>query len=154
MRLCSSFVCVLFFCFFLENLLQSSVEESWPTDTNLNRVSVIQFQDQTKPDEEDDETAAERRVRLCVYACVPIACWNRFLGVVQCTKGNFGSCFVLNQQGLQRRATPHPSELKVMKNVIEARRNEAYTAKPDEDPDSPDNEVCICMNAFKPHRKV
>ncbi|XP_053089264.1 protein scribble homolog isoform X21 [Pangasianodon hypophthalmus] len=88
----------------LENLLQSSVDESWPTDTNLNRVSVIQFQDQTKADEEDDETAAERR------------------------------------QGLQRRATPHPSELKVMKNVIEARRNEAYTAKPDEDLDSPDTD--------------
>ncbi|MCJ8731765.1 hypothetical protein PDJAM_G00203210 [Pangasius djambal] len=87
----------------LENLLQSSVDESWPTDTNLNRVSVIQFQDQTKADEEDDETAAERR-------------------------------------GLQRRATPHPSELKVMKNVIEARRNEAYTAKPDEDLDSPDTD--------------
>ncbi|XP_058250443.1 protein scribble homolog isoform X5 [Hemibagrus wyckioides] len=87
----------------LENLLQSSVDESWPTDTNLNRVSVIQFQDQTKADEEDDETAAERK-------------------------------------GLQRRATPHPSELKVMKNVIEARRNEAYTAKPDDDLDSPDTE--------------
>ncbi|XP_027025169.2 protein scribble homolog isoform X26 [Tachysurus fulvidraco] len=87
----------------LENLLQSSVDESWPTDTNLNRVSVIQFQDQTKTDEEDDETAAERK-------------------------------------GLQRRATPHPSELKVMKNVIEARRNEAYTARPDDDLDSPDTE--------------
>lgn len=47
----------------------------------------------------------------------------------------------MNQQGLQRRATPHPSELKVMKNVIEARRNEAYTAKPDEDLESPDSEV-------------
>lgn len=55
-------------CFraFLENLLQNSVDESWPTDTNLNRVSVIQFQDQTKADEEDDESAAEKRVRLCV----------------------------------------------------------------------------------------
>lgn len=68
-----------------------------------------------------------------------------FLCVVQCSQGNFGYCFVLNQQGLQRRATPHPSELKVMKNVIEARRNEAYTAKPDEELDSPDTEVCICM---------
>lgn len=28
-----------------------------------------------------------------------------------------------------------------MKNVIEARRNEAYTAKPDEDLESPDSEV-------------
>uniref|UniRef100_A0A3B1J3G6 Protein scribble homolog n=1 Tax=Astyanax mexicanus TaxID=7994 RepID=A0A3B1J3G6_ASTMX len=86
----------------LENLLQSSVDESWPTDTNLNRVSVIQFQEEAKPEEEDEESA-ERR-------------------------------------GLQRRATPHPSELKVMKNVIEARRNEAYTSKPDDDLDSPDRE--------------
>lgn len=88
----------------LENLLDRSVDETWPTDTNLNRVSVIQFRDDSKHEEEDEETAAERR------------------------------------QGLQRRATPHPSELKVMKNVIEARRNEAYTAKPDEDLESPDSE--------------
>ncbi|XP_037234666.1 protein scribble homolog isoform X3 [Falco rusticolus] len=69
----------------LENLLQNSVEESW-TDTNLNRVSVIQFLDEPKVDDEE-ESGAERR-------------------------------------GLQRRATPHPSELKVMKKVIEVRRNE------------------------------
>ncbi|XP_077085274.1 protein scribble homolog isoform X2 [Siphateles boraxobius] len=87
----------------LENLLDRTVDETWPTDTNLNRVSVIQFRDDSKHEEEDEETAAERR-------------------------------------GLQRRATPHPSELKVMKNVIEARRNEAYTAKPDEDLESPDSE--------------
>ncbi|XP_058636964.1 protein scribble homolog isoform X14 [Onychostoma macrolepis] len=88
----------------LENLLDRSADETWPTDTNLNRVSVIQFQDDSKHEEEDEETAADKR------------------------------------QGLQRRATPHPSELKVMKNVIEARRNEAYTAKPDEDLESPDSE--------------
>lgn len=36
---------------------------SW-TDGNLNRVSVIQFQEETKAEEEeDDEAAAERRVR-------------------------------------------------------------------------------------------
>ncbi|XP_062377270.1 protein scribble homolog isoform X16 [Sardina pilchardus] len=87
----------------LENLLQNSVDESW-TDSNLNRVSVIHFQEEAKPEEEDDEAAAERR------------------------------------QGLQRRATPHPSELKVMKKVIEERRNEAYTAKPDGDLESPDTE--------------
>ncbi|XP_058636951.1 protein scribble homolog isoform X2 [Onychostoma macrolepis] len=87
----------------LENLLDRSADETWPTDTNLNRVSVIQFQDDSKHEEEDEETAADKR-------------------------------------GLQRRATPHPSELKVMKNVIEARRNEAYTAKPDEDLESPDSE--------------
>ncbi|XP_059389531.1 protein scribble homolog isoform X4 [Carassius carassius] len=88
----------------LENLLDRSVDETWPTDTNLNRVSVIHFQDDSKHEEEDEESAAEKR------------------------------------QGLHRRATPHPSELKVMKNVIEARRNEAYTAKPDEDLESPDSE--------------
>ncbi|XP_041101955.1 protein scribble homolog isoform X18 [Polyodon spathula] len=86
----------------LENLLQNSVDDSW-MDTNLNRVSVIQFQEEAKTEEEDKEAAAERR-------------------------------------GLQRRATPHPSELKVMKKVIEDRRNEAYTANPDEGLESPDNE--------------
>ncbi|XP_054622214.1 protein scribble homolog isoform X4 [Dunckerocampus dactyliophorus] len=77
----------------LENLLQNSVDDSW-TDSNLNRVSVIQFQEETKAEDEDDEAAAERR-------------------------------------GLQRRATPHPSELKVMKKVIEERRNEAFTSRPE-----------------------
>ncbi|KAL7374199.1 hypothetical protein ABVT39_023615 [Epinephelus coioides] len=84
----------------LENLLQNSVDDSW-TDSNLNRVSVIQFQEETKAEDEDDEAAAERR-------------------------------------GLQRRATPHPSELKVMKKVIEERRNEAYTSRPDGEEESPD----------------
>ncbi|XP_008288515.1 protein scribble homolog isoform X2 [Stegastes partitus] len=84
----------------LENLLQNSVDDSW-TDSNLNRVSVIQFQEETKAEEEDDEAAAERR-------------------------------------GLQRRATPHPSELKVMKKVIEERRNEAYTSRPDGEEESLD----------------
>lgn len=46
---------------FKENLLQNSVDDSW-TDSNLNRVSVIQFQEETKVEEEDDEAAAERRV--------------------------------------------------------------------------------------------
>lgn len=44
-----------------ENLLQNSVDESW-TDTNLNRVSVIQFLDEPKADDEE-ESGAERRVR-------------------------------------------------------------------------------------------
>lgn len=44
-------------------------------------------------------------------------------------------------QGLQRRATPHPSELKVMKKVIEERRNEAYTSKPDGEEESHDSQV-------------
>ncbi|XP_060950067.1 protein scribble homolog isoform X2 [Limanda limanda] len=82
----------------LENLLTNSVDDSW-TDSNLNRVSVIQFQEETKAEDEDDEAAAERR-------------------------------------GLQRRATPHPSELKVMKKVIEERRNEAYTTRFDGEEES------------------
>ncbi|XP_048185220.1 protein scribble homolog isoform X20 [Corvus hawaiiensis] len=85
----------------LENLLQNSVDESW-TDTNLNRVSVIQFLDEPKGDD-DEESGAERR-------------------------------------GLQRRATPHPSELKVMKKVIEVRRNEVNAAKADVNPNSPSSE--------------
>ncbi|CAM9130731.1 unnamed protein product [Bubo scandiacus] len=85
----------------LENLLQNSVDDSW-TDTNLNRVSVIQFLDEPKIDDED-ESGAERR-------------------------------------GLQRRATPHPSELKVMKKVIEVRRSEVHAAKPDPDLNSPSSE--------------
>uniref|UniRef100_A0A8C6TX84 Scribble planar cell polarity protein n=1 Tax=Neogobius melanostomus TaxID=47308 RepID=A0A8C6TX84_9GOBI len=85
----------------LENLLQNSVDDSW-TDSNLNRVSVIQFQEETKGEEEDDADDAERR-------------------------------------GLQRRATPHPSELKVMKKVIEERRNEAYSSRPDGEEDDPDS---------------
>ncbi|XP_052521118.1 protein scribble homolog isoform X12 [Tympanuchus pallidicinctus] len=85
----------------LENLLQNSVDESW-TDTNLNRVSVIQFLDDPKGDDED-ESGAERR-------------------------------------GLQRRATPHPSELKVMKKVIEVRRSEVCAAKPGTDLNSSSSE--------------
>ncbi|XP_023182534.1 protein scribble homolog isoform X9 [Xiphophorus maculatus] len=88
----------------LENLLQNSVDDSW-TDSNLNRVSVIQFQEETKAEEEeDDEAAAERK-------------------------------------GLQRRATPHPSELKVMKKGIEDRRNEPYTTRPDGEDESLDPQV-------------
>ena len=49
----------------------------------------------------------------------------------------FKICF----QGLQRRATPHPSELKVMKKVIEERRNEAYSSRPDGDEESSDPQV-------------
>ncbi|XP_014871805.1 protein scribble homolog isoform X17 [Poecilia latipinna] len=88
----------------LENLLQNSVDDSW-MDSNLNRVSVIQFQEETKAEEEeDDEAAAERK-------------------------------------GLQRRATPHPSELKVMKKGIEDRRNEPYTTRTDGEDESLDPQV-------------
>lgn len=59
----SSLWCNFSFLFTTENLLQSSVDDSW-TDSNLNRVSVIQFQEETKGEDEDDEAAAERRVRF------------------------------------------------------------------------------------------
>ncbi|KAJ8268456.1 hypothetical protein COCON_G00136280 [Conger conger] len=79
----------------LENLLENSLDDG-PTDTNLNRVPVIHFQDGVKGDEAD----------------------------------NVGD---EDHKGLQRRATPHPSELKVMKKVIEEKRNEAYTSRADEE---------------------
>uniref|UniRef100_A0A8D0DMK4 Protein scribble homolog n=1 Tax=Salvator merianae TaxID=96440 RepID=A0A8D0DMK4_SALMN len=75
----------------LESLLQNNADVSW-TDPNLNRVSVIQFVDDPRIDEEEEEPGAEKR-------------------------------------GLQRRATPHPSELKSMKKVMEGRRSEALAAK-------------------------
>ncbi|XP_055521890.1 protein scribble homolog [Leucoraja erinacea] len=85
----------------LENLLTDSVDEPW-AEPNLNRVSVIQFQEEPK-DGEDIEEEAERRGRL------------------------------------QRRATPHPSELKVMKQAIEDRRGEPLTARAEDSPPSPDS---------------
>ena len=44
-------------------------------------------------------------------------------------------------QGLQRRATPHPSELKVMKRGVEERRGEALACRPESGPPSPLEEV-------------
>ncbi|XP_060053822.1 protein scribble homolog isoform X4 [Erinaceus europaeus] len=44
------------------------------------------------------------------------------------------------KRGLQRRATPHPSELKVMKRGVEERRGEAYSCRPDPRPPSPSEE--------------
>ncbi|KAM4864998.1 protein scribble homolog isoform 2-T2 [Thomomys bottae] len=44
------------------------------------------------------------------------------------------------KRGLQRRATPHPCELKVMKRSIEERRSEAYACTPDPEPPSPSEE--------------
>lgn len=46
-----------------ENLLTDSVDEPW-AEPNLNRVSVIQFQEEPK-DGEDIEEEAERRVSHC-----------------------------------------------------------------------------------------
>ncbi|KAM4704895.1 LOW QUALITY PROTEIN: protein scribble homolog [Rhinophrynus dorsalis] len=43
----------------LENI-QNSVDENW-IDGNLNRISVIQFQEEPKTEEEDDENADESR---------------------------------------------------------------------------------------------
>uniref|UniRef100_A0A4W3GMS8 Scribble planar cell polarity protein n=1 Tax=Callorhinchus milii TaxID=7868 RepID=A0A4W3GMS8_CALMI len=87
----------------LENLLNDSIEEPWP-EPNLNRVSVIQFIEEPRESEQEQEEA-ERRGRL------------------------------------QRRATPHPSELKVMKQAIEDRRGETLTNKAQELPESPPAQV-------------
>ena len=62
------------FSFSPENLLQNSVDESW-TDTNLNRVSVIQFLDEPKADDEE-ESGAERRVRRRVSGGLLAPCGN------------------------------------------------------------------------------
>uniref|UniRef100_A0A8C5Q0P0 Scribble planar cell polarity protein n=1 Tax=Leptobrachium leishanense TaxID=445787 RepID=A0A8C5Q0P0_9ANUR len=47
----------------LDTSLQDGADDSW-TDGNLNRISVIQFQEEIKAEDEDDESAAERRVKL------------------------------------------------------------------------------------------
>uniref|UniRef100_A0A673UMH6 PDZ domain-containing protein n=1 Tax=Suricata suricatta TaxID=37032 RepID=A0A673UMH6_SURSU len=44
------------------------------------------------------------------------------------------------KRGLQRRATPHPSELKVMKRGVEERRGEAFSCRPESGPPSPSEE--------------
>ncbi|XP_062900805.1 protein scribble homolog isoform X5 [Mobula hypostoma] len=85
----------------LENLLSDSLDETW-LEPNVNRVSVIQFQEEPVRGEENDEEAERRG-------------------------------------GLQRRATPHPSELKVMKQAIEERRGETLTMKAQEAPESPES---------------
>uniref|UniRef100_A0A8C5SR83 Scribble planar cell polarity protein n=1 Tax=Laticauda laticaudata TaxID=8630 RepID=A0A8C5SR83_LATLA len=74
-----------------ENLLQNSLDESW-TEANPNRISVIQFLEDSQMEEEEEEEAGTEK------------------------------------RGLQRRATPHPSELKSMKKGMEVRRSEASMA--------------------------
>ncbi|XP_058035021.1 protein scribble homolog isoform X11 [Ahaetulla prasina] len=74
-----------------ENLLQNSLDESW-AEANPNRVSVIQFLEDSQIEEEEEEEAGTEK------------------------------------RGLQRRATPHPSELKSMKKGMEVRRSEVSAA--------------------------
>uniref|UniRef100_A0A670ZUD6 Protein scribble homolog n=1 Tax=Pseudonaja textilis TaxID=8673 RepID=A0A670ZUD6_PSETE len=74
-----------------ENLLQNSLDESW-AEANPNRISVIQFLEDSQMEEEEEEEAGTEK------------------------------------RGLQRRATPHPSELKSMKKGMEVRRSEASVA--------------------------
>lgn len=128
-----------------ENLQQNSGDDSW-TDSNLNRVSVIQFQEETKAEEEEDEeAAAERRVSRSDISSVitppptPTTTTTTIFGVTS-------SDFIL--QGLLRRATPHPSQLKVMKKGMEDRRNEVYTPKTDEE-ESLDPQVLKKDPSFK-----
>uniref|UniRef100_A0A8C0KXK6 PDZ domain-containing protein n=1 Tax=Canis lupus dingo TaxID=286419 RepID=A0A8C0KXK6_CANLU len=53
----------------------------------------------------------------------------QFLEVPMCSDDAEGAA--AEKRGLQRRATPHPSELKVMKRGVEERRGEAYSWKPE-----------------------
>uniref|UniRef100_A0A452SKB7 Protein scribble homolog n=1 Tax=Ursus americanus TaxID=9643 RepID=A0A452SKB7_URSAM len=59
----------------------------------------------------------------------------QFLEVPAC--GDDAEGAAAEKRGLQRRATPHPSELKVMKRGVEERRGEAYSCRPESRPPSP-----------------
>lgn len=93
-------------------LLQGSPSDSW-NDAPVSRVSVIQFLEAPAGDEEPEE-ATEKQVG---EGTDPQSLRARPPG----SHPTLGHC----PQGLQRRATPHPSELKVMKRGVEERRAEA-----------------------------
>ncbi|XP_032078392.1 protein scribble homolog isoform X2 [Thamnophis elegans] len=93
-----------------ENLLQNSLEESW-AEANPNRVSVIQFLEDSQMEEEEEEEEAGTEKR-----------------------------------GLQRRATPHPSELKSMKKGMEVRRSEASAAAKRDSPNSEGKRLSATSN--------
>ncbi|XP_053752240.1 protein scribble homolog isoform X6 [Panthera pardus] len=59
----------------------------------------------------------------------------QFLEVPAC--GDDAEEAAAEKRGLQRRATPHPSELKVMKRGVEERRGEALSCRPESGPPSP-----------------
>ncbi|XP_030897266.1 protein scribble homolog isoform X6 [Leptonychotes weddellii] len=59
----------------------------------------------------------------------------QFLEVPACSDDADGAA--AEKRGLQRRATPHPSELKVMKRGVEERRGEAHARRPESRPPSP-----------------
>ncbi|XP_064443818.1 protein scribble homolog isoform X12 [Mirounga angustirostris] len=59
----------------------------------------------------------------------------QFLEVPTC--GDDADGAAAEKRGLQRRATPHPSELKVMKRGVEERRGEAHARRPESRPPSP-----------------
>uniref|UniRef100_A0A671SY03 Protein scribble homolog n=1 Tax=Sinocyclocheilus anshuiensis TaxID=1608454 RepID=A0A671SY03_9TELE len=133
---------------------------------NLNLKAMWLAENQAQPmlkfQTEDDERTGEKVLtcyllpqqtssslgktphRPCEWSChaiVKLLCLPQIATSSDLEKSTSIYRLFYRLNGLQRRATPHPNELKVMKNVIEARRNEAYTAKPDEDVESPDSEV-------------
>ncbi|XP_047583485.1 protein scribble homolog isoform X7 [Lutra lutra] len=59
----------------------------------------------------------------------------QFLEVPPC--GDDAEGAAAEKRGLQRRATPHPSELKVMKRGVEERRGEAHSRRPESRTPSP-----------------
>uniref|UniRef100_A0AAY4AZX0 Protein scribble homolog n=1 Tax=Denticeps clupeoides TaxID=299321 RepID=A0AAY4AZX0_9TELE len=97
---------------------------------NLNLKAMWLAENQSQPmlkfQTEDDEQTGEKVLTCYLLPQQP----TPSLGAPGLQ--NHSRCNLINQ-GLQRRATPHPSELKEMKKVIEERRNEAYTSKQDMD---------------------
>lgn len=100
----------------------------------MSRVSVIQFLEAPEGDEDAEEAAAQKRVWGGMGTLgVPLPC--------PCLTPALPLSFILvPTQGLQRRATPHPSELKVMKRGMEERRSEACPCTPGPGPSSPAEE--------------
>lgn len=108
---------------------RSSPSESWG-DAPLGRVSVIQFLEAPAGDEDAEEAAAEKRVW---GGGVPGGLPPPHPCLTPAPPRPSPLCPL---QGLQRRATPHPSELKVMKRGVE-RRSEATSCRPDSTQHSP-----------------
>uniref|UniRef100_A0A3Q2Y692 Protein scribble homolog n=1 Tax=Hippocampus comes TaxID=109280 RepID=A0A3Q2Y692_HIPCM len=99
--------------------------------TNLNLKAMWLAENQSQPmlkfQTEDDECTGEKVLTCYLLPQQP----SPSLGENQ-------AHLVLLDIGLQRRATPHPSELKVMKKVIEDRRNEVFTSRPEGEDHSSD----------------
>uniref|UniRef100_A0A4W5NIY9 Protein scribble homolog n=1 Tax=Hucho hucho TaxID=62062 RepID=A0A4W5NIY9_9TELE len=102
---------------------------------NLNLKAMWLAENQSQPmlkfQTEDEESTGEKVLTCYLLPQQPSSSLGELM---DCRSDGFTDACV---QGLQRRATPHHSELKVMKKVIEERRNEAYTSRADGETESP-----------------